>query len=93
MRGLIGGYSSDETQMASFVCRLYKIPQIAYTATAMTFDVRSQYPYFFRGIPSLRMQAVSLANLIRELGYSQCALIGTNTLYDQSAVREFQVCI
>jgi ABC-type branched-subunit amino acid transport system substrate-binding protein len=88
--GLLGGYLSDTSQSASFLCRLYRLPQITYAAAAQTFDDKTAYPTFFRGLATLTAQTNSLARLVYELGYRKCAVIGSSSLYDQSGLREFQ---
>jgi hypothetical protein len=36
--GIVGAYNSDYSQVISFVCRKYNVPQLSYGSTAVTFD-------------------------------------------------------
>jgi ABC-type branched-subunit amino acid transport system substrate-binding protein len=88
---LLDDYSSDPSQAAALICRYFNIPQISYGASALTFDDKTLYPNFFRGLPNAVAQASSLAYLIYNLGYRRCGVIGTNAIFDQTGAAAFQV--
>jgi ABC-type branched-subunit amino acid transport system substrate-binding protein len=90
IHALIGDFTSDPSQVASFVCKLTSLPQISPNALASVFDSKTAYPTFFRGIGSIVTAARSLARVVRQFGYSRLAVIATTATVDQTTVQAFQ---
>ena len=86
---LIGDFSSDPTQVASYVCKLSNVPQLSPNALATIFDNKVKFPTFFRGISALALSARSPVLLMRQFGYTSLALIATTGTFDQACVQEF----
>jgi ABC-type branched-subunit amino acid transport system substrate-binding protein len=90
IRGLVGEYTSEASEIANLVMRLYSIPQVSFSAISDKFDNKALYPTFFRIISNVDYQARALCRLIKTLGWNQMGMIGSSTEVDQSFALSFR---
>ena len=62
--GLIGPGSSSVTIQIQNLLSLFHIPQIGYSATSKDLSEKSQYRYFLRVVPSDKLQARALLDIV-----------------------------
>ncbi|XP_045162922.2 metabotropic glutamate receptor 6-like isoform X2 [Mercenaria mercenaria] len=79
--GVIGGATSSVSiQLASFL-RLFKIPQISYSATSPELDDTSRYDYFLRTAASDKHQARAIVEILKKFDWKYVIGIFEDTSY------------
>ncbi|KAJ3200866.1 hypothetical protein HDU67_001759, partial [Dinochytrium kinnereticum] len=78
--GIIGEFSSGRTGPAALAMNSFKVYQCS-VATNPGLSDKSQYPYFFRTVPSDRYQGYGLVRLVQQFGWNKVALITVNAAY------------
>ncbi|XP_042329796.1 extracellular calcium-sensing receptor-like [Sceloporus undulatus] len=64
--------------------------QISYFATGPVTNERSQFPSFFRTIPSNKFQALGLARLVIHFGWTWVGLLATDSEYGEQGIQIVQ---
>ncbi|CAF3232890.1 unnamed protein product [Rotaria socialis] len=79
--GIVGpGLSSEAHVIASFA-KIIGIPAISYSATDPDLSDRSDYPNFYRTIPSDKMAAKAIVKLFERFHWKSCILIYQNDAF------------
>uniref|UniRef100_H2ZS83 G-protein coupled receptors family 3 profile domain-containing protein n=1 Tax=Latimeria chalumnae TaxID=7897 RepID=H2ZS83_LATCH len=81
LTAVIGESSSWLSIQVARLLGIYKYPQISYFATVPLLSDKSQFPSFFRTIPSDAFQSYSLVRLIAYFGWTWVGLLAEETDY------------
>ncbi|XP_078524898.1 extracellular calcium-sensing receptor-like [Lissotriton helveticus] len=81
LAGVIGDASSSMSIPMARMLGLYRYPQISYFATLPLLSDRSQFPSFFRTIPSDEFQHRGLARLVIHFGWTWIGIIAVEDDY------------
>ncbi|KAI9136240.1 periplasmic binding protein-like I [Paraphysoderma sedebokerense] len=87
--GIIGGYVSTATQVIALALNRYHIFQCSGSATLSDLSLKSDYPNFFRTIPSDAYQGRALAKYVHSMGWRQAAILAGNDAYSLSISQTF----
>ena len=75
--GLIGPGSSTVTIQIQNLLSLFAIPQIGYSATSKDLSDKSLYPYFLRVVPSDKLQARAMLDLVKHYNWTYISTVYT----------------
>ncbi|KAJ3112585.1 hypothetical protein HDU96_004400 [Phlyctochytrium bullatum] len=78
--GIVGEFSSGRSAPVALAMGSFGVWQCG-TATNPDLSDKTQYPYFFRTIPSDKAQAQALVSYVQRFGWKQVGLITVNTGY------------
>ncbi len=84
--GFVGAASSSVSKAIAAVAEQNKIPQISYSSTNPDLSNKTVYPYFLRVVPSDAVQGVAIANIIKDLGFTQIATLATSDDYGEGGI-------
>ncbi|XP_026169667.1 extracellular calcium-sensing receptor-like [Mastacembelus armatus] len=87
---IIGGDSSITAQILSRILGPLSVPLMSYTASCPCLSDRSQFPNFFRTIPSDIYQARAIAQLIIHFNWTWIGAVLENSDYGLTAIKIFQ---
>ncbi|XP_053319881.1 extracellular calcium-sensing receptor-like [Spea bombifrons] len=85
--GVIGDSSSANSLALARLLGLYNYPQISYFSTSSILSDRTQFPSFFRTVPSDTFQSQGLAQLVSYFGWTWVGLLAENTDYGLDGIR------
>ncbi|XP_056425654.1 extracellular calcium-sensing receptor-like [Hyla sarda] len=85
--GVIGDSSSASSLPLARLLGLYSYPQISYFSTSSIFSDKTQFPSFFRTVPSDNFQSHGLAQLVAFFGWTWVGLIAEDTDYGLDGIR------
>ncbi|XP_067325556.1 extracellular calcium-sensing receptor-like [Anolis sagrei] len=88
--GLIAEAGITESRAIASVLNLYRYPQISYFDTGSMTSDKSQFPSFFRTIPSNRFQAIGLTHLVIHFAWKWVGLLATDSEYGQQGIEIVQ---
>ena len=75
--GLIGPGSSTVTVQVQNLLSLFNIPQIGYSATMQELSDKSLYNYFMRVVPSDKLQARALLDIVLHYNWTYVSTVYT----------------
>ena len=75
--GLIGPGSSSVTIQVQNLLSLFTIPQIGYSSTSKDLSIKSLYEYFLRVVPSDKLQARALVDLVLYFNWTYISTVYT----------------
>ena len=75
--GLIGPGSSTVTIQVQNLLSLFNIPQVGYSATSKDLSDKSLYKYFLRVVPSDKLQAKALVDLVMYFNWTYISTVYT----------------
>ena len=75
--GLIGPGSSTVTIQVQNLLSLFNIPQIGYSATSKDLSDKSLYEYFLRVVPSDKLQAKALLDIVLHFNWTYISTVYT----------------
>lgn len=81
--GVVGTSFSSVSVAVATMLRLFKVPQISYSATA---DVLSGFDYFFRIVPPDSLQAMAIADIIVQFNWTYIIVIYSDDAYGRGLV-------
>ncbi len=84
--GLIGPGSSTVTIQVQNLLSLFQIPQIGYSATSKDLSDKSLYEYFLRVVPSDKLQAQAIVDIVQYYNWTYVSTVYTEGEYSSSAV-------
>ncbi|KAJ1080414.1 hypothetical protein NDU88_000621 [Pleurodeles waltl] len=87
LAGIVGDAGSSNSILVARVLGLYGYPQISYFSTSPLLSDRSQFPSFFRTIPSDDFQSRGLAQLLLHFGWTWVGLLATDNDYGKLGVQ------
>lgn len=88
--GVIGAATSSVSiQLANFL-RLFKVPQVSYSATSPELSDTSRYEYFLRTVASDKYQAKAIVEILRTFSWNYIVVIYEETSYGQKGYEEIR---
>ncbi|KAM4675879.1 extracellular calcium-sensing receptor-like [Discoglossus pictus] len=84
---IIGHSISTFSILMAYILGLYKYPQISHFSTSSLLSERTQFPSFFRTVPSDVFQSKGLAELILHFGWTWVGLIALNDDYGELGIQ------
>ncbi|KAI1890497.1 hypothetical protein AGOR_G00154310 [Albula goreensis] len=85
---VIGPQTSEMTSVIGKLLGFFLMPQISYRATSDTFSDKRLYPSFFRTVPSDRLQAEAIIELLKKFNWNWVAIVGSEDEYGKKGVQE-----
>ncbi|XP_058244075.1 extracellular calcium-sensing receptor-like [Hemibagrus wyckioides] len=86
---VIGDSASTPSISIARVLGLFSIPQVSHYATCACLSDKSQYPAFFRTIPSDHHQAAALARMVKLFGWTWIGAVRSDTDYGNNGMASF----
>jgi ABC-type branched-subunit amino acid transport system substrate-binding protein len=87
---VLGAYRSAVTSPLAIISGVNEIPQVSYAATSSDFDVKEQYPFFGRTIPSTAGEAKVAVDYYAALGATHVAILYVTDSFGSSLQNAFQ---
>ncbi|XP_053575475.1 extracellular calcium-sensing receptor-like [Bombina bombina] len=84
---IIGHSLSTFSILMAYILGLYKYPQISHFSTSFLLSDRTQFPSFFRTVPSDVFQSQGLAKLVLHFGWTWIGLVASNNDYGQQGIQ------
>ncbi|XP_069816784.1 extracellular calcium-sensing receptor-like [Dendropsophus ebraccatus] len=85
--GVIGDSSSASSLPLARLLGLYRYPQISYFSTSSILSDKTQFPSFFRTVPSDTFQSHGLAQLVAFFGWTWVGLMAEDSDYGLEGIR------
>ncbi|XP_030236825.1 LOW QUALITY PROTEIN: extracellular calcium-sensing receptor-like [Gadus morhua] len=86
---VIGDSGSTQTISISQIIGPFDILQVSHFATCACLSDKTQYPNFFRTIPSDHFQAEALAKLVKHFGWTWIGTVQSNSDYGNNGMASF----
>ncbi|KAM4613742.1 taste receptor type 1 member 3 [Polymixia lowei] len=86
---VIGPFSSEMVSVVAKLLGFFLMPQISYGATSNKFSDKNLYPSFLRTVPSDKVQAEVMVELLKTFGWNWVAVVGSNEEYGRQGLRDF----
>ncbi|KAM4749217.1 extracellular calcium-sensing receptor-like [Rhinophrynus dorsalis] len=86
LAAVLGHSVSTYSILMARILGLYRYPQISHYSTSSVLSDRSQFPSFFRTIPSDAFQSKGLAQLVLHFGWTWVGLIAIGSDYGQQGI-------
>ncbi|KAG7268357.1 hypothetical protein CRUP_019567 [Coryphaenoides rupestris] len=86
---IIGDSGSTQCISISRIVGPFDIPLVSHFATCACLSDRTQYPTFFRTIPSDQFQADALAKLVKYFGWTWIGAVRSNSDYGNNGMASF----
>ncbi len=87
---VVGAYRSATTSPLAILTGVNNIPQVSYASTSTDFDVKEQYPYFGRTVPSTLGEARVAVKYFQDLGASHVGILFVTDAYGSALQKAFQ---
>ncbi|XP_053575478.1 extracellular calcium-sensing receptor-like [Bombina bombina] len=87
LAAIIGHSASTYSILMAHILGLYRYPQISYFSTSSLLSDRTQFPSFFRTVPSDDFQSKGLAQLVLHFGWTWIGLIASDDDYGQEGIQ------
>ncbi|XP_057603967.1 taste receptor type 1 member 3 [Hippopotamus amphibius kiboko] len=86
---VIGPHSSEVALVTGKFFSFFLMPQVSYGASTDRLSNRETFPSFFRTVPSDRVQAAAIVELLRELHWNWVAAVGSEDEYGRQGLSLF----
>ncbi|XP_010848527.1 PREDICTED: taste receptor type 1 member 3 [Bison bison bison] len=86
---VIGPHSSEVALVTGKFFSFFLMPQVSYGATTDRLSNRETFPSFFRTVPSDRVQAIAMVELLRGLHWNWVAAVGSDDEYGRQGLGLF----
>ncbi|XP_075434373.1 extracellular calcium-sensing receptor-like [Ascaphus truei] len=87
LAAVIGHSISTYTILMAHILGLYRYPQISYYSTSSLLSDQTQFPSFFRTVPSDAFQSQGLAQLVLHFGWTWVGLVAVDNDYGQQGIQ------
>ncbi|XP_075433987.1 vomeronasal type-2 receptor 1-like [Ascaphus truei] len=87
LAAIIGHSSSTFSILMAHILGLYRYPQISHFSTSSLLSDRTQFPSFFRTVPSDAFQSQGLAQLVLYFGWTWVGLVALGDDYGQQGIQ------
>ncbi|XP_076850871.1 extracellular calcium-sensing receptor-like [Brachyhypopomus gauderio] len=87
--GIVGETSSTPPISMARILGLFGIPQVSVYATCACLNDKSQFPTFFRTVPSDQIQAAALARLVKLFGWTWIGTVRSDSDYGNNGMASF----
>ncbi|XP_069072192.1 extracellular calcium-sensing receptor-like [Pleurodeles waltl] len=87
LAGIVGDGGSSNSMLMARVLGLLRMPQISYLSTNALLSDRTEFPSFFRTIPSDDFQSRGLARLVIHFGWNWVGLLADDNDYGQQGIQ------
>ncbi|XP_075433999.1 extracellular calcium-sensing receptor-like [Ascaphus truei] len=87
LAAIIGHSMSSYSILMAHILGLYKYPQISHFSTSSLLSDRTQFPSFFRTVPSDVFQSRGLAQLVLHFGWTWVGLLAPDDDYGQEGTQ------
>ena len=88
--GIIGPTSSHVAVPLAGLLRLFRVPQVSYSASSSTLNNRDRYGYFYRTIPPDNLQAQAMVDLLMEFDWNLVSILHSNNNYGEEGSEAFR---
>ncbi|XP_030042347.1 vomeronasal type-2 receptor 26-like [Microcaecilia unicolor] len=88
--GFIGSLSSLETSAIARLTSIYRYPQISYGSMDPQFNDRTEFPFFYRTVPSDRSQFSGMIHLLNRFRWNWVGILTSNDEGDQRSSEELK---
>eukprot|EP00741_Cyanophora_paradoxa_P019671 tig00021137_g18989.t1 len=79
---VVGLRTSKAAEPMSYLLNGFKVPHASISASAPSFSIKKDFPYFARMVPSDSFQGAALARLAyQSYGWRRCAIVSTTDAY------------
>ena len=89
--GLIGPGSSTVTIQVQNLLSLFQIPQIGYSATSKDLSDKSLYEYFLRVVPSDKLQAQALVDIVQYYNWTYVSTVYTEGRFVSCIIHHWRI--
>ncbi|XP_036855582.2 taste receptor type 1 member 3 isoform X3 [Manis javanica] len=86
---VVGPHSSELALVTSKFFSFFLMPQVSYGASTDRLSNRELFPSFFRTVPSDRVQAVAIVELLQALSWNWVAVVGSDDEYGRQGLNLF----
>ncbi|KAK2912399.1 hypothetical protein Q8A73_006512 [Channa argus] len=86
---IVGDSGSTPSISMSRIIGRFNIPQVSHFATCACLSNKQQYPNFFRTIPSDQFQAIALAKLVKQFGWTWIGAVRSDSDYGNNGMASF----
>ncbi|XP_018416486.1 PREDICTED: extracellular calcium-sensing receptor-like [Nanorana parkeri] len=87
LAAVLGHTMSSSSVLMAHIMGLYRFPQISHFSTSSLLSDRTQFPSFFRTVPSDTFQSQGLAQLILHFAWTWVGMIALGNDYGQQGVQ------
>ncbi|XP_075434321.1 extracellular calcium-sensing receptor-like [Ascaphus truei] len=87
LAAIIGHSMSTYSILMAHILGLYRYPQISHFSTSSLLSDRTQFPSFFRTVPSDAFQSQGLAQLVLYFGWTWVGLVALGNDYGQQGIQ------
>ncbi|XP_068613896.1 extracellular calcium-sensing receptor-like [Brachionichthys hirsutus] len=87
--GVVGESGSARSMSMSRIIGPFNIPQVSHFATCACLSDKTQYPNFFRTVPSDQFQADALAKLVKHFGWTWIGAVRSDSDYGNNGMASF----
>ncbi|XP_075061825.1 extracellular calcium-sensing receptor-like [Mixophyes fleayi] len=87
LAAIIGHSSSTYSILMAHILGLYRYPQISYFSTSSLLSDRTQFPSFFRTVPSDAFQSQGLAEMVKYFGWTWVGLVASDDDYGREGIK------
>ncbi|XP_040272379.1 extracellular calcium-sensing receptor-like [Bufo bufo] len=87
LAAIIGHSASTYSILMAHILGLYRYPQVSYFSTSPLLSDRTQFPSFFRTVPSDAFQSLGLAQMIKHFGWNWVGLIAYDNDYGREGIK------
>ncbi|GCC35028.1 hypothetical protein chiPu_0013508 [Chiloscyllium punctatum] len=89
---VLASLGPSNSELSKVIARLFSfllIPQISYAASSNLFNDRTNFPSFYRTVPTDEVQAAAMVSMVKTFQWNWMAVIGTDNMYGRRGIEHF----